>query len=95
MFLDYVRKSRKYYDEANALADEYRVEVGARFESDTIADIAATSDMRWQLAVENQKFMERLANMYGQVAVMNSIEMLIAEQRRTNDLLTKIIMKMY
>jgi hypothetical protein len=73
LFLDYLRKSRKYYDEANAIQAEF-LRDAIRYGSERAAYIACAQDIRWQEAVENQKFMERLANMYGQAALLQELE---------------------
>lgn len=76
-----------------------------RFGSERAAYIACAQDVRWQEAVENEKFNERLANMYGQAAVLQELESQhntlnaihglmhrqIAEQKKTNELLAKIV----
>lgn len=91
MFLDYVRKLRKHYDEALVVENEYQALVGIRYKSSALATIACSDDIRWKQAVADEQFAERLANTYGQVAVLSAIENLLAEQRNGNLLLASLL----
>jgi hypothetical protein len=97
IFLDYLQKARKYYDEANVIQKEF-TDGYQRYGSIRAAYIACSQDVRWKEAVENEKFMERLANMYSQAALLQELESqgkltlrLLEEQRRTNELLGRIL----
>lgn len=92
LFLEYLRKSRTKQDTAEHLWKiRYEDNIGDIYESENVAIIASRSDPELRKVIGEQQFAERLANMYGQAAVLNAIELLIAEQRKTNELLTKIL----
>jgi hypothetical protein len=105
IFLDKLKSAKKYYDLAMEISGEFTTpENVLRFGSERAAYIACAQDVRWQEAVENEKFNERLANMYGQAAVLQELESQhntlnaihslihrqIAEQKKTNEFLAKI-----
>jgi hypothetical protein len=90
MFLDAVRKARYHYDEANSIAAGYMAQVPERYRNERVAQAAASEDQNWRAAVADEQFAERFANMYGQVAVLNAIERLIAEQQKTNRYLDRL-----
>jgi hypothetical protein len=91
LFLDNVRKSREAFDEANAIQASYLSNVGAHGGSEKLAFVACGQDYHWQIAVQEQQFRERLANMYGQVAVLNAVERLMLEQQNANQLMAYLI----
>lgn len=89
-FYDHLKKSEYWYNKAEAISDEYIRRVGTIYPNEKVAYIAAQSDVRWREAVNKQQFNERLANMYGQAAVLDMISATLSEQRKTNSTLVAL-----
>lgn len=88
IFAEYLRKSVRKQEEAAALyRDRYESFVGDKYETPLVAGIAASTDAELDMLIKEQKFAERLANMYGQAAVHEVLCAILSEQRRTNDML--------
>lgn len=91
MAVDYAAKSRRFHNEATRVSHEYyaRADQGEFGGSHVIAQIAASEDNRWKIAVEEQKFAERLANLYSNIATMDLTAQVWAELKRLNETLSK------
>jgi hypothetical protein len=92
IFQKHLHKVKKYYDEAERITAAYLSQVPEKFASERIAQIAASEDVNWRQAVADEQFAERLANVYGQAAVLEELERLRKEQQNTNLLLCALFM---
>jgi hypothetical protein len=92
LFIRYLKKARVKQQLAEDLwKANYEDEIGGRWESETVALIASKTDPVLRKAIGEQQFAERLANMYSQAAILDVMGALLTEQRRTNDILQRIL----
>lgn len=90
IFMDHIRKAREKYDLAVEIQNTY-LNNPARYGGENGALIACSEDHHWRKAVGDEQFAERLANMYANVVVVNTLERLLQEQQNTNQLLAHLI----
>lgn len=87
-FFKEMNKMVAAYEKAVEIQNEYKHGKRGEYDSADQAMIACSQDYQWRIAVADQQFAERLANLYGNATMLATLDSIRTELMELNDKLT-------